>query len=77
MTTVSELKETQKEYLVRLFDEKTTCGAITANRIARGEIGDDRTLVSVFETYGRCTENAAILYAAEVINFQLGADNKK
>lgn len=67
---VSDLNDTQRSHLAWRLDHKTVCGYITAGRIARGEILQDRTLVEIFEWAGK-TPHAAKIHARKVLNFSL------
>lgn len=71
---ISELSELQKGHLAWRLDYNTSCGYLTAGRIARGELGD-LDLVEVFTEYGGRSDRSAKILARKVINFTLGKED--
>ena len=67
---ISDLSRAQKGHLAWRLDHKTYVGYLTANRIARGEFGDD-LLVTVFERAGK-TKHSAKIHARKVADFTFG-----
>lgn len=68
MAKVSDLNDVQRSHLAWRLDHKTACGYLTACRIARGELFQDRDLVAIFEWAGRSPHSAKI-HARKVLNF--------
>lgn len=71
---LSELTEVQRCHLAWRLDRKTTCGMLTAMRVARMDHGD-LDVAKVFEVYGDRSPRSAKIHATKVGKFTLGDES--
>ncbi len=65
---LSELTEIQRGHVAWRLDHKTSCGLLTARRVARMENGD-LDVVEVFQKYGACSPRSAKIHATKCARF--------